>query len=141
MTSTVIQDVRAALGVPLTAAGFKYRPYEDFDAPTASGPVVTCTLDGATIGESYDQMYLGLGWTYILRLYQLVQVNPGQALARHDANILALLTALGADRTLGGKVASHTITDFDASYETRANERWAVAEFTVEVTPFGSYTA
>lgn len=135
--STVIQDSRTAIKTRVDAAGITCFAYEDFD-PNAQTPLATLTLDTGTLGEFYDQQFGLRRVVFLLRVYQLVQNNAQQDLAYQDANIHAIITALGADPTLGGKVTNCEALGFDNGFISANGQRYALCEFTVEVTPFGN---
>lgn len=134
--SSVIQDSRTALANAVTAAGLKCLEHEGWDIPTQT-PVATLTLDSATPENSYDQGFGFRTLVFLLRVYQQVHgPNAEQSMTYQDASLHLVLTALGADRTIGGKFTNTNILSLNAFFERIGNVAYSVGEFQVEVTPF-----
>ena len=134
--STIIQTARTAIAAAVTAAGLTCHEYEGWDLPTTP-PCATLTLDEGDTSESYDQRFGFRQLTFSLRVYQQLDGGAEQGLAYQDANLHLVLTALGADRTLGGKVTDTEVGKMSTSYERRAGgSTFVVGEFKVMVQPF-----
>jgi hypothetical protein len=101
----------------------------------------------ATIGsptwelrDTPDQKYGIRAVTFPVYIYQQVDGSAEQSLAYQDANFHKALTALGADRTLAGKVAGCEIVG-DVSmdvYRTESGQTISVVELSVRLMPFAT---
>lgn len=133
---TIIQDARTALSTQITNAGLTCLKYQEDRIPTQL-PCADLWLQSVGVDDRYDQKY-GFGkLEFLLTVYQHAGPRAQKAQQYQDANILTVLTALGADRTLNGVVTDSEITGartYHARTE-RSGAGYIVTEMTIVVTP------
>lgn len=132
---TVIHDCRTALANAITAAGITCYTYSTFDLPQ-NPPLATLTLDGISLAR-FDQG-IGIGVVRLLmETYQLAEGAADIAQQNADADIGIVMSALGSDVTLGGKVVSTEIVDDpEHHFQTRPGGMYSVMTWHVELEPF-----
>jgi hypothetical protein len=130
-----ISVVRTAIATIVTTSGITCYEYEDFELPKM--PCATITMTGAQVEErGWTQ---GFGWgvlEFTLRNYVSLGGNAKTADTLLDGDMVAILTALGDDRTLGGKVTDIRVEQVERFYELAPAPRYAWCEWRLHVQPF-----
>lgn len=136
--STVTQDCRTALKTKLDAQFSVVRKYDAWDL--SSGTMVTIGSPSWEMRETPDQKYGVRAVTFPVYVYQQVDGSAEKSFEYQDANFHKALTALGADRTLGGKVVGSEIVGDPRMdvYSTDSGARISVIELAVRVMPFAN---
>jgi len=110
--------------------------YQENSIPTQL-PAADLWLDSVEAEDMFDQKFGFRKLSFTLTVYQSAGPRAQKAQAYQDANLHLVLTALGADRTLGNKVRSCEITGA-RTYAARvegSGAAYVVTEVAVVVTP------
>lgn len=105
----VTSAVRSAIATVVGAAGLSCYTYDSWDIP--ADDFVTLGAADWSLREDADQRYGIREIRVPVLLYSLVDGNAEQSIADQETALESLLDALGASRTLGGKVAYSDIGD------------------------------
>jgi hypothetical protein len=100
----VTQACRTAIADAITAAGVTCRKYPAWDI--GSGSIATLGTPRWELQDGYDQRYGIRAIVFPIRLYQVIDGSVEKSLEYVDIALQNVIDGLGADRTLGGKVAN-----------------------------------
>jgi len=103
------------------------------------GSIVTLGMASYIVSE-YEQ---GYGFYHVaipVRVYQLIGHKIDASLEHLEDNFEIIVNRLGADRTLGGKVANSEVSDnaSQSTWTTGSGQMFSVIDFVVTVTPFSN---
>jgi hypothetical protein len=138
--SISIPTIRTALKTRLEASGItgiNVADYEDFQLPQM--PCATIVMRSGNVGELYDQQF-GFGdITFIVRNYRALDGSARVADTNLDADIASILSILGADRTLGGKVIDTIVNSVQRFYDVDSGKpKYVWAEWDITIIPFAN---
>lgn len=135
-TDGITQACRAAIADAITAAGVTCRKYPAWDI--GSGSIATLGTPRWELSDTPDQRYGIRGIIFPIRLYQVIDGSVEKSLEYVDIALQNVLDGLGADRTLGGKVAN---SDLESSvtqehYRESNGAAYTVTTLELAVMPF-----
>jgi hypothetical protein len=134
----VTQAARAALAATITSGGVTCRPYPSWDV--SSGSIATLGSARWELAEGPTQRWGITAIVFPVRIYQVVDASVDKSLEYHDSAFQNVIDGLGADRTLGGKVAWSDVSADAAQefYREPNGQAYAVISLEVRVAPFAN---
>lgn len=139
MTTTgVSSGVRSAIATRVATSGLSCYEYDAWDIP--SDLFVTLGAARWTLREHQDQAYGIRQMTIPVMLYALIDGDAEGSIAAQESALESILNALGADRTLGGKVAyTEPDAEVDQTYLRNPNgQTYSVVTLVLGVVPFSN---